>query len=224
MQYFFDLDGTLIDRERAMRGGLASLLDFAPKLRIYSEEQLTDLWQNAEDRHFPRFERDEISYLEQRRERLRDVFSEQCGNLSDAELDQLYASYVRGYDSSWELHQDVLPALARLGDQPMALITNGDGPHQRKKVERFGLDKYFERIFISSEVGAAKPDKRIFEKACSDMNVPLDQVSFIGDHFPNDVRGSALAGMHAIWINREGKPKPEDEVSFREIRTLDELP
>jgi putative hydrolase of the HAD superfamily len=222
MALFFDLDGTLLDHSIAQNGGLAALGNFSPDIRNQLRDNFLHTWQESEIRHFTRYERGEISIEEQRRARLKECFADFCASLDDTALDNLYQIYLEGYRSSWSLYPDARDILQKIPG-PKALITNGDSKLQRAKIERLGLYDLFQGVYISGEVGVAKPDTRIFNKACSDLGLPAQHVSYIGDNFRNDIEGSAAAGLRPIWINRDKAPRPSTNISFREIHSLQEL-
>lgn len=223
MQYAFDLDQTLLDHPHAVKGGLSTLTQARPECCILSTEDLFTEWITAEHRHFTRFEKGEIGYQEQRRERLREVFPDYCAAMNDADLDALYQVYTQGYQDSWRLYDDVLPALEVLGHKPMALITNGSSELQRAKIKKLGIEDRFESILISGEFGAHKPDRTIFLRACKDLGLAPEEVTYIGDNFRNDVAGSHGAGLHAVWLNRESLPRPETSILYEEIHTLSDM-
>ena len=223
MQYAFDLDQTLLDHPHAVKGGLSTLTQARPECGILSTDDLFAEWITAEHKHFTRFEKGEIGYQEQRRERLREVFPDYCADMCDADLDTLYQVYTQGYQNSWRLYDDVLPALELLGQRPMALITNGSSELQRAKIKQLGIIERFESILVSGEFGAHKPDRSIFLQACRDLGVNPEELTFIGDNFQNDVVGSHDAGLHAVWLNRESLPRPEVTIAFREIHSLSEI-
>ncbi len=222
MTYFFDLDGTLLDHGHSRRSGIDSLISFSPELRVYAEAELDRAWLDAEDVHFARYERGEISYVEQRRERLRQVFPDVCVNLADEALDALYKEYLHGYEGSWRFYSDALPVLRALAHEPLVLITNGSSELQRAKVERLRLHDYFEEILVSSEVGFAKPDPRIFALGAERVSRKPETVSFVGDSITNDIHGSSAAGMKPVWIQREAT-KSVPAVEHRVIQSLTEL-
>src|SRR5437660_12311760 len=65
----------------------------------------------------------------------------------------------------WELYPEVVDVLEKL--QPrfqLAVISNFDG-RLRFILGHFGISKYFAHVFISSELGADKPDTEIFRRA-----------------------------------------------------------
>lgn len=53
-----------------------------------------------------------------------------------------------------------------------------------------------EHMFISSEIGYAKPDIRLFRYVEQKMHLQLETTYYIGDSFQNDVVGAKNAGWH----------------------------
>jgi putative hydrolase of the HAD superfamily len=75
-------------------------------------------------------------------------------------------------------------------------------------------------VVTSAEVGAAKPEPRVFERALTVAGVPAGEALHAGDKVDNDVEGAAAAGIRAVLVQREGEP-PEGVTA---IRSLQELP
>jgi putative hydrolase of the HAD superfamily len=107
----------------------------------------------------------------------------------------------------------------------LGVITNGPpGAHQRAKLEVAGLTPFFgEAVFISSEVGAAKPDKRIFDHALRTLGARPDEAIFVGDNLQADALGAAGAGINAFWLNREGTVV-DLPPNVQMVKSLSELP
>jgi putative hydrolase of the HAD superfamily len=89
----------------------------------------------------------------------------------------------------------------------LGVITNGPSDGQRKKLQVSGLDKYFnmDHVVVSGDYAYQKPDRRLFEQACSNLNVKPEESVYVGDIFANDILGSYLAGMTPIWIWTAGE-------------------
>ena len=98
-----------------------------------------------------------------------------------------------------------------------------DRCHHRKRVilANLGIDSFFELKAISWEVGAAKPDPKIFAWALENMNIPADEALHVGDSIQEDVEGAAKAGLVPVLLDRQGVHP--GWTSCRLIRTLDEL-
>lgn len=88
-----------------------------------------------------------------------------------------------------------------------AIATNGLPAAQRGRYTRTGLDKLVPRLYISMELGAAKPHPVFFEKILADLNLPSPAgVVMIGDGLSTDIAGGSRAGMDTIWFNPGGLP------------------
>ncbi|RMH65991.1 MAG: HAD family hydrolase [Cyanobacteria bacterium J003] len=108
----------------------------------------------------------------------------------------------------WCLYEDVLPALEnwQAQDIPLMVVSNFDS-RLYGVLEALGLARFFQAVWISSEVGAAKPDRLIFERAVASYGA--SQVWHIGDSWEEDVRGAQGAGLQAIWLRRNRPLLPE---------------
>lgn len=75
----------------------------------------------------------------------------------------------------------------------------------RNILKLFGLYDFFDEIFISSEVGFSKPDRRIFEYAMKKLAISNDEIIHIGDSLVSDVLGAKRANIKAIHLNKNNK-------------------
>ena len=120
---------------------------------------------------------------------------------------------------------DVLDCLDELSNSyTLALITNGASCLQREKLATAGLDEYFDVVVVSAEFGVAKPDPSIFEHALSLLGSDCEHAVMIGDSLTRDVDGAIAAGLHGVWVNRSGQPRPADRPDLLEVTTLSDLP
>ncbi len=81
----------------------------------------------------------------------------------------------------------------------LALITNGNGEAQRRKIERFGLDRYFEFILIEGEFDVGKPDERVYRHVLTQLDLHPSQVWMVGDNLEWDVAAPQRLGILGIW-------------------------
>jgi epoxide hydrolase-like predicted phosphatase len=68
---------------------------------------------------------------------------------------------------------------------PLALLSNSESSYLRNILIEKDLEKLFDVILISSEIGVAKPDKEMFEMALSKLGVAPEEVVFIDDQQKN---------------------------------------
>ena len=103
----------------------------------------------------------------------------------------------------WELYPEVLDALRNL--QPrfqLAVVSNFDG-RLRMILEHLGISKFFSHVFVSSEVGADKPDPEIFRRALTFLKLQPDQALHAGDDPERDWKAAAAAGLRIFKLDRE---------------------
>ena len=82
------------------------------------------------------------------------------------------------------------------------IVTNGTAIAQKKKLERSGLDKIADNIFISEEVGYEKPSIHFFERVIAKAGIDdVSQAVIIGDSLTSDIQGGVNAGIDTCWYN-----------------------
>jgi putative hydrolase of the HAD superfamily len=117
---------------------------------------------------------------------------------------ELYIHF--GTAEPWFVYPDVLPALVnwrRLGIE-LGVISNFDS-RIYSVLQSLGLRDFFTSITISTQVGAAKPDSKIFAAALDKHECTPESAWHIGDSITDDYNGAKAAGLRGIWINREQK-------------------
>jgi putative hydrolase of the HAD superfamily len=89
-------------------------------------------------------------------------------------------------------------------------------------LERTGLRERLDGVATSAEVGASKPDARLFAAALELAGAAPQETVHVGDSLAEDVEGALGAGLRAVWLRRaDGAGEPPPGVAV--IRSLDEL-
>lgn len=148
-------------------------------------------------------------------------------NVRDEELaSRMSETYFSERRRRHLLFEDSLNALRYAhGRFRMGLITNGLSCLQREKIKGAGqLEKYFDTIVISGDVGIAKPAPPMFDTALANLELAPEQVVMVGNGMRTDIEGAKAAGLRAIYIDR-GDPHGGDSSSIPEatIHNLNEL-
>ncbi|KJG57904.1 dUMP phosphatase [Photobacterium kishitanii] len=106
----------------------------------------------------------------------------------------------------------------------LGIITNGFTALQEIRLERTGFADFFDVLIISEQVGVAKPDVKIYDYACQQMNITQrQQVLMVGDNPHSDILGGINAGMDTCWLNSDQKPLPKGITPTYTIASLAEL-
>ncbi|MCY4544287.1 MAG: HAD family hydrolase [Gemmatimonadetes bacterium] len=208
----FDLDNTLIDRDRA-------------RDRFFSYLLTT---------YFPHLTPEEAAWAD-RMEML--CALDNGGRGSKAAIyDYLFGErpvmsarafteLMRGKLASYSSWSDgAVPMLncLRARRHPMALVTNGSNS-QRAKIDALGASVYFDAVLISEEMGIAKPDPAIFTQAMSRLNAAPDRSVFVGDSLEHDMAGARKAGMMTVYIKRGGDEEAGESACDLIVSDLREL-
>lgn len=120
---------------------------------------------------------------------------------------------------------DAAPSLRVLRESyALALVTNGASCLQREKLAASGLDEHFDAVVVSAELGTAKPDATIFKHALSQLGADANHAVMVGDSLARDVDGAIAAGLQGVWINRQGRSRPDDRPDLVEVSALSDLP
>ena len=108
-----------------------------------------------------------------------------------------------------ELYPDVLVELERLSSRfTVVALTNGNS-----NLETIGIRHLFHSVVTATDVGVAKPDKRIFDVAVGKIGVAPGEILHVGDDPETDIDGARQAGFRTAWINRNGDQWPADVIA-----------
>lgn len=103
----------------------------------------------------------------------------------------------------WELYPEVVDVLERLYPRfQLAVVSNFDG-RLRMILEQLGISKFFSHIFVSSEIGADKPDPEIFRRALRFIGLKPDEVLHAGDDRDRDWQAAKAAGLSIFQLDRQ---------------------
>ncbi len=117
----------------------------------------------------------------------------------DAFFDDLFAFFAS--PAAWRVDPDALPLLAELRARGLTiLVVSNFDTRVRGVLAALGLASLVDRVTISSEAGAAKPDPAIFQRALADLALAPGDVLHVGDTVKEDLRGARAAGLHVVLV------------------------
>ncbi len=143
----------------------------------------------------------------------------------DADPETMGETFVRGLSTNG----DLFPGATKMLDDvtstaSLALVSNGIGSVQRARIDRLGIEHYFDAILISGEVGTAKPSSAIFDLTFEQLGQPpKPSAVMIGDSLSSDIAGGNNYGIDTCWFNRLGIPTPSEPTATHEITSLTQL-
>jgi 2-haloalkanoic acid dehalogenase type II len=150
-------------------------------------------------------------------------FKQEKTEILEQELNEIY---FNRFDKIY-FYPEVEATLKKLKKQgyKIALLSNTESVQQKQLEEKLKLKKYFDFLGYSFEIGAIKPDKKMFQTVLSHFDVLPNEVIMVGDSLRSDVGGAQSMNFHNCLIIRdefEKKFHPTIKPEFK-ITKLDEL-
>ncbi|MFC6181717.1 YjjG family noncanonical pyrimidine nucleotidase [Lactiplantibacillus daowaiensis] len=193
----FDLDNTLLDFTRGETEGVTQLLhqygaqDVTQGLHIYQQIN-HQVWQAIEQGA----EREPLL-----NSRFAKTFQQLGIQVAGPVVEQQYRHHL---DTNYYTLPGATQLLAQLKQAQVTLIagTNGIKATQLRRLAGSGLAPYFDQVFISEDVGVAKPDARFFAPIFK-RNPALTATNalMIGDGLQSDILGAQQAALPSVWFN-----------------------
>ena len=225
---FFDLDDTLLDGVTAVQAAWPIVL--APiserfgievdRLRETIRNESAEFWKDEAAVGHWRLDLDGARTICVERAFKAEGVDPSISRRIAEEYGEAFREHSRLFDDAIATLESIRAAGIRT-----ALLTNGAGTKQRDKIDRFGLEVYFDTIVIEGEFGRGKPAPEVFRHALEVVGAAPHQAWHIGDNLFADVGGAQSVGVHATWIHRERLKMRDDAPAIpdRTVAHLDEL-
>jgi 2-haloacid dehalogenase len=121
---------------------------------------------------------------------------------------------------------DVPEALARVRAAGLrtAILSNGTPAMLDSAVAAARLAGCFDAVLSVEEVGAFKPDRRVYQLAIDRLGIPAGAIAFVSSN-GWDAHAASAFGMQVVWCNRTAQRRERlPGAPDREIAMLAELP
>jgi putative hydrolase of the HAD superfamily len=119
------------------------------------------------------------------------------------------------------LYDDAFPAITSLRERGVKTALVSNCSHStRPVVERLGLESAFDRVVLSFEVRAMKPDPAIYRATLGQLaGVPPERAVFVDDQ-PTYCDGATAIGLDARLILRKNEDVPDDQRGHQVVTDL----
>lgn len=181
----FDLDGTLFDRASVVHTFISRQYDRL-NLQCDKEDYLA---------RFIELDKNGTVWKDKVYTQLIEEFS------LPFSMNALLADYVMHF-SEYVVpfpHLEQLLANLKAQGKKLAIVSNGIGQFQISIIHALGIEQYFDAILISEWEKLRKPDRRLFERACTKLGVSIEESLFVGDNPEVDIQGAKEAGLTTAW-------------------------
>ena len=215
----FDLDDTLLDFGKAQVLAFKKLLE--DENIEYSDESF-EKYETINKSLWRSFERGEISNKEVTSERFIRFFALFGMKVDGSEVDNRFRSYLAEGN---QLFVGIIEMLEKLSlTHKLYIASNGIGITQHTRLKNNNLNKYFDKIFISEEIGSKKPDREFFDIILKEVGVEdKGEVLMIGDTLTSDILGANNVGIDSCLVDIHGIENSEINPTYKIAKTIDLL-
>ncbi|MBC8335848.1 MAG: HAD family phosphatase [Anaerolineales bacterium] len=130
-------------------------------------------------------------------------------DLPESEIESFYDQFFGGDVVDYE----IIKTITALRPQyTTALLSNAWDDLRQLMVKKWKIESAFNQIFISAEIGIAKPDERIYKFTLEKLGIAPEEAVFVDDFIEN-IEAARVLGMHGIHFK-------EPDAAMRELRDL----
>ena len=215
---FLDLDDTILDFHKAERNAISKTIrEFGvePTEEVLQRYHMINKW------HWEQLELGNLTRAQVLENRFAVLFSE-LGVTVDATL------CARTYEKNLSIGHWFLPGAEEAVDAlskkyRLYLASNGTASVQKGRMTSANLYRFFEKVFVSQEIGHNKPSKAYFDACFAQIpDFDREQAIIVGDSLTSDIKGGINAGIKTVWVNPT-HAKATDIVPDYEIEGLPQL-
>lgn len=217
----WDIDGTVLDFLASEAYAIRVLFE-KYKVGECNDEKIK-LYSEINTKYWKMLERNELTKPEVLVGRFKEFFEVIGADTKIAE------SFNKDYQLTLGDHIEFVNSakeilLSQKGKYTLVAVTNGTKVAQDKKLRLSGLDKIFDWIFISEDVGFEKPNKEYFDYVFKTLGITdKTEVLIIGDSLTSDIKGGYIAGIDTCWFNPSHNQNTINVHVTYEIDSLDKL-
>ena len=153
---------------------------------------------------------DETLEFAARRNYFLDLAKRLSWTLTDREADILARDMTEN-DARYDFYDEARGVLMQLRDiGPMGLLSDAM-PSLKRIFDNAGLLELFDEVLISCDIGATKPDEKMYRTITERLEVKPEDCIFCDDRL-NNLEGAEKFGIRAVHMCREGESEWHGDV------------
>ena len=217
---FLDLDDTILDFHKAERIALSKTIwEFGvePTEEVLARYHVINKW------YWEQLELGKLTREEVLTGRFKTLF-EELGLAVDP------VKMQAGYEKNLSVGHYFLPGAEETVEYlskryKLYLASNGTAVVQKGRMTSANLYRFFQKSFVSEEIGHNKPSLAYFEAAFAQIpGFDKSKALMVGDSLTSDIRGGNNAGIRTCWVNPGHAPVTDGIHVDYQIEALHQLP
>lgn len=216
---FLDLDDTILDFQKAEHVALSKTL---ASFGLEPTENVLKRYNQINKAHWEALERKEMTRAQVLLGRFQMLFAEMGIDVDPEKV-------ARSYETNLGIGHWFMPgaeeAVERLSKKyKLYLASNGTASVQKGRMTSANLYRFFEKVFVSQEIGHNKPAVEYFEACFAQIpGFEKGKAIMVGDSLTSDILGGQNAGIATCWVNPNHKEGRADIRVDYEIESITQL-
>ena len=203
--FLFDLDQTLLDFHASEEKALGIVLN---KNGLPFSDEIYQAFKTYNKALWLDLEKGTISRTELFTKRFQDIFARCGGDPSKLDPLEVNDDFIRTMSVNGVLMDGALEFAEKVRNGiPGARIyiaSNGATVNAKGRIASTGLDRYIDGLFVSEEMGVAKPAAAFFDICLRQIGEPRESCIMVGDSLTSDMLGAKNASLKSVWFMPTG--------------------
>lgn len=203
--FLFDLDQTLLDFHASEEKALGIVLN---KNGLPFSDEIYQAFKTYNKALWLELEKGTISRTELFTKRFQDIFAHCGGDPSKLDPLEVNDDFIRTMSVNGVLMDGALEFAEKVRNGiPGARIyiaSNGATVNAKGRIASTGLDRYIDGLFVSEEMGVAKPAAAFFDICLRQIGEPRESCIMVGDSLTSDMLGAKNASLKSVWFMPTG--------------------
>lgn len=215
-QLLFDADNTLFD---FTQGEYETFKILGKKYNFEVSSKLMDEYHKINKACWKAYEEGKLSQDKLRVLRFENFINHFNLNINPVEMEKEFTKIL---SKQSHLIKDTHIVLSKLKEKGynIQMITNGLVEAQYGRLKATDIEKYFNYIFISGEMGFQKPDIEYFDIVLNKIKANKNDCIVIGDRLESDILGAMNSNIDSIWLNLKRDELP---INFKPTFIIEDL-
>ena len=214
-----DVDNTLIDFNKSAEWSIRKCFE---EYGLEFTDAVLPTFHMINDELWRKIEQGTITKPQLHKIRWQTVFDTLGIEEDGEEFEKKFVEYVPQAGIPVEGAKDLLEYLS--SKYLICFASNSSKGQQDIKLTKADMMKYVKHLFISDEIGVAKPAKEFFEACMEKLNgISKEEVILIGDSLTADIAGGVNFGIKTIWFNFKQEKIPENLKADYIVHKLSEI-
>ncbi len=217
--FLFDVDNTLLDFAKAEKQAFKNTCAI---FNLHCSDEDYYRYSAINDGYWKKLEKGLYTREEIVIYRFKDYLPTINSNILPEEFNKTYVSQLSLGNQLIENANEVIEKISLLGGE-IYIATNGILAVQKKRLSNLEFMKHVKGVFISEDLGYAKPNVKFFEEAEKRAKISFKGNSIIvGDSLTSDIKGGSDFGIDTCWFNPKNLPIPDTpKITFTITNLLD---